>query len=373
MCYPDVSYEPDSERNLLVTYAVRSVYGSVQTFAQVVAALVKNSAIRKTSERLTARVYFVDERSGSLKLAYPIELFEPDNVAQWLSIIAGDLRSSHIIGPLDVRIPKIMTECYKGPKFGIEGLRRLLGTEGTRRPHLAVALGEIGMTAEEMSTMAYDVGTGGIDLFRDVVALTDQSFCRLPTRVVSMMEAIDRVQEEGGRRILYAVNVTSEASKVLDRADTAIEHGANCLMIDVSAVGLSSVRQLSADASIAVPVHALCSFSALNGEHTSNLIFSKLMRLLGCDQLEIGIGDAVDEEAKASKDALIVDWQGFKGVFPVAVGDINPRTIHSIIEEMGKDLVLFANEGVWAHPRGGRAGAMETNQAIDAAMGGNTL
>lgn len=363
---PDVIFEPDSDRNIIATYAVRSISGSVETPARLA-----RKSLRPASERLAIKAYFADEKGGLLRLVYPVELFEPDNVAQWLGIFAGVLGSPHIIGLLDVLIPKILTDSYKGPKFGVEGVRVLVGTDGTRRPHLAASLGEIGMKVEEMSSMAYEVGSGGIDLFRDAEVLTDQSFCRLPTRIVSVMEALDRIREEGGHRILYAVNITSEASKILDRADMAIEHGANCLMIDVSAVGLSSVRQISDDASLAVPVHALRSSSALTSEHATSMpVFSKLMRLLGGDQLEIDIGGTVDEEAKASKDALLAEWPGFKGVFPVSAGDVYPCTVHSIVEGMGKDLVMLADEGVWTHPQGGRAGAIAMNQALDAAMGG---
>jgi ribulose 1,5-bisphosphate carboxylase large subunit-like protein len=366
-----ISEEPDPDKYVLATYVVPPLPRPVATYAQLAG---KSLALRQASEGLAIRANFTDEKGGLLRLAYPIGLFEPDNVAQWIVLLTSILASPHITRLIDVSIPKILTDGYRGPKFGVEGLRALSGTDGTRRPHLAAPLGEIGMTAEEMSSMAYEVGSGGIDLFRDATALTDQGFCRLPSRVVKVMESLDRICEEGGQRILYAVNVTSEAPEVLDRADMAIEHGANCLMIDASAGGLSYIRQLSDDASIAVPIYVpRPSCEAEGGYIVSMSVFSKLVRLLGGDQLELEIGRGVDEEAKASKDALLLDWQGLKGVFPVAAGNVGVRTVHSIVEGLGKDLVVLADEGVWAHPQGGRAGAIAMHQALNAVMSGGSV
>jgi len=381
MCYRDLSYEPDPERNLLAKYLLPPS----EADARVAVApwpSTKANALRHVTEEFAARVFRVDEEGGFIDVAYPVGLFEPGNVAQWLSILTGAL-----FGPgtpdgivlLDISMPEVMRAPFDGPKFGLEGVRRIIGTDITGRPHLGMAFGKLGMTAEEMSAEAYEVGSGGACLLRDNVALTDQGFCRMPIRIVNVMEALDRVHEEGGHRVLYAVNVTADADKVLDRADTAIENGANCLMVDVSDAGLSSLSKLGEDASVAVPIHAHvasrmhCVRESVRATSISAL--TKLMRLLGGDQIEMagghGRSGTITTESRACKGAMLEEWRGIKRAFPVAIDGIHPGEAHYIIGELGKDIVVLADDGeIRDHPKGSRAGAMALNQAIDAALAG---
>lgn len=377
MCYQDLGYEPDPERSLIATYTLPPK--SAKADARVAPwSWTKADALRRVPEEFASRAFHVDERSGVFDIAYPVELFEPGNVAQWLSIFTGVLFgpvTPDTLGLLDIRIPENMRTPFGGPKFGLEGVRRIVGTDGTGRPHLGMAFGKFGMTAEEMSALAYEVGSGGLNLLRDNGALTDQGFCRMPTRIVNVMEALDRVREEGGHRVLYAVNVTADAAKVLDRADTAIENGANCLMVDVFGAGLSSLSKLSEDASVAVPIHAHVVSRARGALEsvTSMLVLTKLMRLLGGDQIEMAIGGssgAILAESIACKGAMLEDWRGIKRAFPVAIDGIHPGVANSIVGELGKDIVLLADEAVRDHPKGSRAGATALNQAIDAVMAG---
>lgn len=383
MCYRDLDYEPDPERNLLATYVLPPNSAEAGPgVAEVLSSWTKVDALRRAAEGLAARVFHVDEAGGVFDIAYPVELFEPGNVAQWLSIFTGGLfgpGATDAIGLLDIRIPEKMRTPFGGPKFGLEGVRRIVGTDGTRRPHLGMAFGNLGMTAGEMSALAYEVGGGGVCLLRDNGALTDQGFCRMPARIVNVMEALDRVREEGGHRVLYAVNVTADAAKVLDRADTAIENGANCLMVDVFGAGLSSLSKLSEDASVAVPIHANVAsreHCTLDGVRAiSMLVLTRMMRLLGGDQIEMmnrgtGWSGAIFGESKALKGAMLEEWRGIKCAFPVAIGGIHPAVAHSLIGEFGKDVIMLADEAVRDHPKGSRAGAIALNQAIDAAMAG---
>jgi len=381
MCYRDLSYEPDPERNLLAKYLLPPSEADARLDVAPWPSK-KADALRHVTEIFTAKVFRVDEEGGFIDVAYPVELFEPDNVAQWLSILTGAL-----FGPgtpdgimlLDISMPEVMRATFDGPKFGLEGVRRIVGTDITGRPHLGMAFGRLGMTAEEMSAAAYEVGRGGACLLRDNVALTDQRFCRMPNRIVNVMEALDRVREEGGQRVLYAVNVTADAAEVLDRADTAIENGANCLMVDVLSAGLPSLSELSGDASVAVPIHAHVASRAHRVQErvhaTPTSALTKLIRMLGGDQIEMAIGSMLRSdvlaESRQCKGAMLEEWRGIRRAFPVVIGAVDPREAHFSVGELGRDIVVLADdEAVHGHPKGGGAGAMALNQAIDAALAG---
>ncbi|MBO3804000.1 MAG: ribulose 1,5-bisphosphate carboxylase [Candidatus Brockarchaeota archaeon] len=389
MSRPEPVSSPEPEKHLFATYSVRSVLGTAVAASRIAGSASLGTSeeriLKRASDRFAAKVCLVDEGKGLVKVAYPLDLFEPGNVSQWLSVFGGMFGTKPLesIRLLDVEVPRALMEQFKGPKYGLEGIRRMLGTEATRRPHSGTIFKpEVGMTPAEMAEAAYEAGSGGIDFLKDGEALTNQGFCSLPSRVASVMEALDRVREETGRRVLYAVNVTSDAGEILDRAETAMEHGANCLSVNVFAAGLSSLRLLAEDASISSPIHAHGAVqAAVSGNQAhgiSRLAFSKLSRLLGCDQLHVGVAgtgnaDPFQEEAIACASALMGRWNGVRSALPAASGGIRPRSVPSVISAMGKDVLIIAGLGVWGHPGGGREGSKALAQAIDAAVLGVPL
>ena len=391
MSYLAPGFSPDPDKYLLATYSVRSVLGVARAGSKIaenasLGTWTEIPILKRIFERLAAKVYFIDEVNGLVKIAYPLDLFEPGNMSQWLSVFSGslfDIKLLESVKLLDIEIPSALMVQFKGPKFGLEGIRKILGTELTRRPHSGTTFKpKVGMTPAEMAEAAYEAGVGGIDFCKDDETLTDQSFCSISSRVVSVMEALDRVREEVGRRVLYAVNVTSDVDKIFDRAELAIEHGANCLMVNAFAVGLSSLRMLAEDASIPIPIHvngAVQGSMSRNPAHgISRLVFSKLLRMLGCDQFHIGtagIGkmDPYQEEVLACDAALKKEWGSIRSTLPVASGGINPRLVPSIVKAMGNDILIIAGGGLWGHPGGARKGSKALSQAIDATMLGLPL
>ena len=77
------------------------------------------------------------------KIRYPYEIFEPGNIPQYLSVIAGNLfglGKLEAVRLLDIDIPDALRRHHTGPKFGIEGVRKIVGTEVSRRPHVLTKL-----------------------------------------------------------------------------------------------------------------------------------------------------------------------------------------------------------------------------------------
>ncbi len=78
-------------------------------------------------ERLAARVFAVDGKT--VRIAYPIELFEAGNMPNILSSVAGNvfgLRALKNLRLNDIELPLELVRSFKGPKFGIDGIRKLL-------------------------------------------------------------------------------------------------------------------------------------------------------------------------------------------------------------------------------------------------------
>ncbi|MDD1670403.1 MAG: RuBisCO large subunit C-terminal-like domain-containing protein, partial [Methanomicrobiales archaeon] len=99
------------------------------------------------------------------KIRYPAEIFEPGNIAQYLSVVAGNLfglRRLASVRLLDMEFPESLVP-FPGPKFGIRGIRAMVGT--TNGPHVGTIIKpKVGLTPEDTAEVAYRAATGGVDL-----------------------------------------------------------------------------------------------------------------------------------------------------------------------------------------------------------------
>ncbi len=328
----------------------------------------------------------VNENSGIAEIAYPLDLFDIESgIPSLLSIVAGNLfglKSLANVRLVDIELPKAYVEAFKGPKFGIEGVRSIVGTLKDRRPHLGtIVKPKVGLNPKETAEVAYKAARGGVDLIKDDETLTNQKFCPLEDRVTQVMEALDRVKEETGRTVLYAVNITAEYEKALKYAEIALDNGANCIMIDVLTAGFTILRRLAEDSSIKVPIHVHRTMHAAltrNPKHGISMkVIAKLVRLCGGDQLHTGTAagkmERRLEEVVEIDNWLRLPWYHIKTVFPVASGGIHPALVPINIRLLGTDIVINAGGGIHGHPLGTEAGAKAMRQAIEAVMKGIPL
>lgn len=332
---------------------------------------------KEVDERLGARVLEID--GSKVKIGFPINLFEIENMPQFLATVAGNLFGLEILKNVrlvDIKLPKSFVSEFKGPRFGIEGVRKKVGTVSERRAHIGTIIKpKVGLSPKETAEVAYNAGIGGCDLIKDDETLTDQAFCPMIERLEKVTEKIDKIKEESGRTVLYAVNITVGAEEILERADLAMEHGANMLMIDVLTAGLPALKTLRDDDSVNLPIHV---HRTMHGAITRNkkhgismLPLAVLVRLCGGDQLHTGTAtgkmESDIEEVKEINGFLKSDWHSFKNVFPVASGGLHPGLVPYEINVFGNDVVLQAGGGIHGHPDGTIAGAKAMRQAIDAA------
>jgi len=392
MSYVDLKLAPDPERYVITEYLVDSdlplhEVGKRIAEEESVGSWTEVSTMTSSIfNRLAAKVFKVDDSRRSVFIAFPLELFEGGNLYQWLSVIAGNLfglSSLRNVRLVDVSLPKSLTEGFNGPKFGIEGVRSMIGTSRDRRPHIGcIFKPKVGLSPREMADLAYQVGREGCDFLKDDETLTDQAFCPLEERASLVSESLDRVRQETQRTVLYAVNVTASPNELMDRADVAIENGATVLMVDAMISGLESVRVLAEDTSVNVPIHvhrAMHAAFTRTPEHGISFpVISLLSRIAGGDQLHVGtagIGkmESEEPEVKRSIRVLTSELGGLRTAFPVASGGIHPGLVPALVKAMGSDVVINAGAGIWGHPDGGGMGASAMRQAVDATMLGVTL
>lgn len=332
-------------------------------------------------ERYHGRVTAIDGNVATI--AYPEEDFSLDigGVPQVLSVIAGNLFGLEGLKGVrleDVEFPKSMLSEFKGPKFGIPGLRSAL--KRPKKPLVGtIVKPKIGLPPQGMADYIFEAGMGGLTNGKDDETLSNQGFCPLEDRVVAIAEAIDRVRSQTGHEMMHAINVSTRGDQILEVADRAQELGATELMVDVITCGFAAVQVLAEDPSIKLPIHV---HRTMHGAITRNKdlgismqVFAKLVRMCGGDALHVGtfgVGKmkGTPTEDLANQRACVGPELPYEKVMPVCSGGMHPALIEPLMKITGPDVQIQAGGGVAGHPGGVRGGARAMAQAVDAAYEG---
>ncbi len=390
----DIGYKP-SKNDLVCLFRVEPAKGIS----------MKEAAGRVASESSVGTwttLYYMPERIKSLmakvfeikgnwvKIAYPIDDFEPGNMPQIFSAIAGNIFGMKALKNLrleDVDWPEKIIKSFKGPQFGIEGLRKKFKVND--RPLTGtVPKPKLGMDTNEYVKYSGQIWIGGVDFVKNDENMTSQNFVKFYDTTKKILGMRDKVEDQTGERKMYLANVSSETNEMIKRAEFVAENGGEIVMVDgltVGWAGLQTLRNVCDDLKIALYMHrAFHSTFTRNPRHGVSMLFvADAARLVGADALHIGgMGKLVSpadeiyilkEELekrfiKKHGHVLQEDWHNIKSTFPVTSGGLHPGIIPRLIKLLGKDLIIQAGGGVMGHNDGPVAGGRAVRQSIDAAI-----
>jgi len=352
-------------------------------------------SLPKRMKDLQATVYEIE--GNYARIAYPLDLWERGNAAQLQSGIAGNIfgmKALRNLRLIDVSFPREYLDGFKGPHFGMEGIRKMMRVSG--RPLTgAVPKPKVGFNAREHAEVGYETWMGGFDFVKDDENLTSQTFNRFEDRVTEMTRLRDKAEQETGEVKSAYLNITADIATMQERARMLAEHNWNFAMIDVVVAGTSAVqtmRDYCSDLGLAIHAHrAMHAAFSRNRKHGITMQFlAKLMRLIGVSQIHTGtaVGKLTgskrevallanvlrDRKVKAVPHILVEqDWGTIRSAFPVSSGGLHPGLVPDVLDIYGKELVLLVSGGIHGHPKGTRAGAIATMQAVEAWSDGMSL
>jgi len=379
-------YEPGSG-DLICEFLVET--DGTMSMEEAAGAVAAESSVGTWTELTTMRSYVeklhatVFEISGNrVKIAYPPELFEPGNMANIMSSVAGNVFGLKGISNLrldEIHYPKDIATSFRGPAYGIEGVRRILKVP--KRPLVGTIIKpKLGLVTKDHAEVAYEAWAGGCDIVKDDENLSSQSFNKFEERVKQTLRARDKAEKETGERKVYLVNVTAESREMIRRAKLVKENGGEYVMIDIITCGNSGFQTLrEEDLGLAIHAHrAGHGAFTLNPKHGISMkVIATIPRLIGADQLHVGtaVGKMKEgrEEVLANVHALKADMYGIRQVMPVASGGLHPGMVPDLVEIFGNDVVIQAGGGVHGHPDGSFAGATAMRQALQAVEEGVSL
>ncbi|HDJ21618.1 MAG TPA: type III ribulose-bisphosphate carboxylase [Candidatus Bathyarchaeota archaeon] len=383
--FVDLDYQP-RESDLVCKFRVDPGDHPMEFIAGGVAA---ESSVGTWTELSTEEPY-VRERAAKVfslegdrfKVAYPLELFEPGNMPNILSSVAGnvfgleDLRSLRME---DIWFPGELAESFKGPKYGVEGVRRVTGVEG--RPLVGTIIKpKLGLVTRDHAKVAYEAWLGGCDVVKDDENLANQGFNPFEDRLAQTLEARDKAEQETGEKKVYMINVSAETREMMRRAEAVEDQGGRYMMVDILTTGWSSLQTLR-DLDLDLVIHAHRAGHAAftrDPRHGINMVvICKVARLIGVDQLHVGTGVGKMAETRREVEenigACVGPLHGLKPVLPVASGGLHPGMVPQLVDTFGLDTVIQAGGGIHGHPKGTLAGARAMRQAVDAVIQGVPL
>ena len=326
-------------------------------------------------EKLAARVFSIN--GNNFQVAYPIELFEPGNMPNILSSVAGNvfgLRALKNLRLNNIHLPRELVQSFKGPKYGVTGIRRLLNVQD--RPLVGTIIKpKLGLKTMDHAKVAYDAWVGGCDIVKDDENLSSQSFNPFDDRIVATLEMRDRAEEETGEKKVYMANITSETKEMLKRAQFVKDHGGKYLMIDILTCGFSALQTIrEQDFDLVIHAHRAghAAFTKNPKHGISMRAIAKIARIIGVDQLHVGtvVGKMSETRQEVSEncEALRTDLYGLNEVLLVASGGLHPGLVPSLMNFFGKDFVIQAGGGIHGHAGGTVSGANAMRQAVDATL-----
>jgi len=324
-------------------------------------------------------------------IAYPLDLFELGNMPEILSSIAGNVFGMKEIDSLrleDIQWPDKMKKSFKGPKYGVQGVRKLLKVKD--RPLVGtIVKPKLGLNEKEHAQVAYDAWYGGLDIVKDDENLTSQPFNNFKKRIKKTVKLKEKAEKETGERKIYMANITAETKEMIKRAKYLKDIGNEYAMVDVLTCGFSAlqtIRNEMDDLKLVLHGHrAMHGALTRNKDHgISMTVLSEVCRLIGVDQLHIGtavgkmegstkeilyiVEDIENKFIKKQGHMLAENWGNIKPMFAVCSGGLHPGLIPPLIKNFGKDIIIQAGGGVHGHPDGTVAGAKALRQAVDATL-----
>jgi len=399
--FVDLKYKP-KDTDLIMQYEIRPSKGF--NFKEVASMVAGESSVGtwtdvstmkpRIGKMLSPKVFYLDEKNKRARIAYPLELFELGNLPEILSSIGGNIYGMKSVDGLyweDVNIPKKMLYSFKGPRFGIYGLRKRMKIYN--RPFVGtIVKPKVGLEPGEHSIVAYESWKGGCDVVKDDENLTSQKFNRFDDRFKRTIKMCEKAEKETGEKKVYLVNCTAETKEMLKRIKFVEDNGGNYIMLDILTLGWAALQ--TARDFTHLPIHAHRAGHAMmdrnkQGFGMSMEVIAQLARMIGVDTLHIGTAFGkmsggksevlhIEQEiekpmSKKTKEYLQEKWYHVKPIMAVASGGVYPGIVDKIMKFMGKDVVLQAGGGIHGHPGGTGRGAIAMRQAVDATLKGISL
>jgi ribulose-bisphosphate carboxylase large chain len=289
------------------------------------------------------------------RISFAVEIAGGE-LTQLVNVLFGNISLKSGVRLERMELPPSLLQHFRGPRFGRKGVRDYLHVP--ERPLLCTALKPMGMSADELADLAYQLALGEIDIIKDDHGLADQSFAPFDERVTKCTQAVARANEETGGHSVYAPNITAPAPRVLERALFAKRLGAGALLICPGITGLDAMRAIADDDRIALPI---LSHPAMQGsfiaDRTSGIshycLFGQWNRLAGADAAIFpnagGRFSFTMDDCRELSAGCDVEMGHIAPIFPTPAGGMSLDRIPEMRAMYGREVIFLVGGGLRSH------------------------
>lgn len=313
-------------------------------------------------------------------LSWPLGNVGPD-LPNLMATVSGNLFELNQFSGLrilDMRLPDAFAAANPGPKFGIEGTRRLSGVDSGALIGTIVKP-SVGFTAGETATLVKTLAEAGIDFIKDDELQANGPNCPFEDRARAVMRVINDHADRTGKKVMYAFNLTGEVDDMRRRHDLIRDLGGTCVMVSLNSIGVTGMLSLGRHTDL--PIHAhrngwgyLSRAPMLGWEYTA---WSKFWRLAGADHMHVnGLQNKFsepDDSVMTSARSLLKPMFADKPCISMPVFSSGQSAVQppETYRQLGSaDCIYTAGGGIMAHPGGPAAGVEALRDAWDAAIAG---
>jgi ribulose-bisphosphate carboxylase large chain len=303
---------------------------------------------QRVLDEIVARVESIRPHAGEFEVVLGIAPATTGGEAsQLLNMLFGNCSLQPEVELVDVAFPDGYEKTFPGPRFGIEGLRRITGVRS--RALTCSALKPQGSTVEYLAHLAHGFALAGIDVIKDDHGLANQGFSPFAARVPAVQRAIAEANRETGGNTIYAPTFSGGPAALRDQARIARAEGVRMALIAPMLVGVPAFVELQAELDIPIMAHP-----AFGGATriAPPLLLAKLFRLFGADATIFPNHGGRFSYSRATCLAIASTarepWNGLPPILPVPAGGMTVERVPEMLEGYGTDTMLLIGGGLLA-------------------------
>jgi ribulose-bisphosphate carboxylase large chain len=347
-----------------------------------------------------ALVYYIDEATEDMRIAYPLELFDrnvTDGRFMLVSFLTlaignnqgmGDIEHAKMI---DFWVPPEVVRQFDCPATNIEELWRILGRPVKNGGYIAgtIIKPKLGLRPEPFAAAAYQFWLGG-DFIKNDEPQGNQVFAPIKKVLPLVYDAMKRAMDETGQAKLFSMNITADDHyEMCARADYALEtFGPDANKLAFLVDGYVGGPGMVTTARRQYPAQFLHYHRAGHGAVTSPsskrgytaFVLAKMSRLQGASGIHVGTmgfgkmeGEEDDriiaymiERDECQGPVYFQKWDGVKATTPIISGGMNALRLPAFFENLGHGNVInTAGGGSYGHIDSPAAGAISLRQSYE--------
>jgi ribulose-bisphosphate carboxylase large chain len=297
-------------------------------------------------DEVVARVESIRPHADEFEVVLAIAPATTGNEAsQLLNMLFGNCSLQPEVELVDVVFPAGYEKAFPGPRFGIEGIRKLTGARD--RALTCTALKPQGSTVEHLASLARNFALAGIEVIKDDHGLANQAFSPFAARVPAVQRAIAAANRETGGNTIYAPTFSGGPAALREQARIAKSEGVRMALVAPMLVGVPAFIEMQAELDLPILAHP-----AFGGASriAPPLLLAKLFRLFGADATIFPNHGGRFSYSRATCLAIAhaarEPWNGVRPILPVPAGGMTVERVPEMIEGYGIDTMLLIGGGL---------------------------